>query len=500
MMSWINHELEDVTDERLAGMLTKKQVVILGASTRVIAYITKYLDKNNCIVIDSNPLMEGKVFEGFIVHSINYFSELDSAEVVAISVIKNYSYIMQLMKEIQIKEFYIQKYNSLNKYKSEFLKNDELIRKNKEILHTGNFDFVDFIYDGKFVVNVIEAIIRESDISKHLIIIHYLNELNPDDLYNVWELYEQNQNKYNNVIILNDMYHSFDLDDNAKYHLITTLKNSKRIIFHSGVISIRLGDFLSEFINEFREKTYLIIHGGELLWKTSSNEYHKFFSKIGNVVLNNQKYFTILNSLYNFNEGVNVITNSSLAYDSGIIVMPNEKSNKTLNVLVGYSAAKDIDHKLAFELLEKFKDEDMNVICPLSYMGDETYINEVIAKGRDIFGEKLKVIREFLTLEDYSRLLSEVDIGVFPLSRNCGWTTIFAMLKGGKKIYLTSVNSYREIFKYNITVFNVSDISVYDFQKFKENKVGGVNKEEIEKYLKDSKQNMFSWSKLYSTN
>jgi hypothetical protein len=187
-----------------------------------------------------------------------------------------------------------------------------------------------------------------------------------------------------------------------------------------------------------------------------------------------------------------------LTYDSGLIVTSNKKRKDTLNIMVGYSATKDIDHKSAFKLLEKFKDENINVICPLSYMGDETYINEVIAKGRDIFEEKFIVLREFLGMEEYGRLLSEVDIGLFPLSRNCGWTTIYSMLKGGKKIYITSVNSYRELFKYNVTIFDINDIKLIDFQQFKENKVGDVNKEEIQKYLKDSKKNTFGWSKLYS--
>ncbi len=497
-MSWINHELEEITDEKFAQKLIWKKVIVLGASTRIIGYIDKYLNREKCIVIDSNPLMEGKVFEGFVVHNLNYIKELDSDNIVVITAIKNYTYIAERMKANQIKEFYVHKYISLDKYKSEFFENQGLIKKNKEILKSGKFDYIDFIYDGKFVINVIETIKRESDINKHLIVIHYLNELNPDDLYNVWELYKQNQNRYNNVIVLNDMYHSFDFDDSMKNKFITTLKNSKKIIFHSGVMSIRLGDFLSEYINEFKEKTYLIMHGGELSWKTGSNEYHKLFSNIGNVILNNEKYFTILNSLYEFKKNINVITNSSLTYDSGLIVTSNKKRKDTLNIMVGYSATKDIDHKLAFKLLEKFKDENINVICPLSYMGDETYINEVIAKGRDIFEEKFIVLREFLGMEEYGRLLSEVDIGLFPLSRNCGWTTIYSMLKGGKKIYITSVNSYRELFKYNVTIFDINDIKLNDFQQFKENKVGDVNKEEIQKYLKDSKKNTFGWSKLYS--
>lgn len=499
-MSWIDHKLEEITDERLAQKLISNKVVVFGASTRIIGYIGKYLNRENCIVIDSNPLMEGNVFEGFVVHNLNYIKELDSDNIAVITVIKNYTYIAERMKVNQIKKFYVHKYISLNKYKSEFFENHELIKKNKEILQNGKFDYIDFIYDGKFVINVIETIKRESAINKHLIVIHYLNELNPDDLYNVWELYKQNQNRYNNVIVLNDMYHSFDFNDIMKNKFITTLKNCKKIIFHSGVMSIRLGDFLSEYINEFREKTYLIMHGGELSWKTSSNEYHKLFSNVGNVVLNNEKYFTILNSLYKFKKNINVISNSSLTYDSGLIVNSNKKRKDTLNIMVGYSATKDIDHVLAFELLKKFKDEDINVICPLSYMGDETYINDVIIKGREIFGNKLIVLREFLSMEQYSKLLTNIDVGIFPLLSNCGWTTIYAMLKGGKKIYITSVNTYREIFKYNVTIYEINEIKLNNFQQFKENKVGDVNKEEIQKYVKNSKQNTFGWNNLYSNN
>lgn len=499
-MSWINNELEEITDEELAQALENKKVLILGASTRVITYINLYLRKDNCIIIDSNPFVEGKVFENYVIHGLDYLKEINSDDIAVISVIKNYSYIAHLMSEMKIKDFYVQKYISFFKYKKEFIQNTEFIKKNKEILQSGNFDYVDFIYDGKFVVNLIDTINKKSDIKNHLIVIHYLNELNPDDLYMVWQFYKQSQEKYYNIIILNDMYHSFDLDDNMKKQIILTLKNSKKIIFHSGVISIRLGDFLSEYLDEFRKKTFLIIHGGELSWKTNTNEYHNMFSKVGNVVVNKVEYFTIVNSLYNFKKDTKVITNSSLAYDSGIIVESNDKRNKTLNIMVGYSANKAIDHILAFKLLEKFKDEDVNIICPLSYMGDENYINEVVKTGRNIFGEKLTVLSEFLNNEDYSRLLSSVDIGVFPISVNCGWTTIFSLLKGGKKIYITSVNSYREIFKYNVTVFDIDEIKSVDYQQFKDNKVSEINIEEIQRYITASEQNMFTWSKLYSSN
>ncbi|MFT4106043.1 MAG: TDP-N-acetylfucosamine:lipid II N-acetylfucosaminyltransferase [Lacrimispora sp.] len=494
-MEWLDNELNEVSDEELIKLINNKTVVIFGASKRIMQYIDAW-NKERYIIIDSNSSLEGTLFHGLKIHRLDSLSDLCKEDIVVMSVIKDYPYISNVMRLYQIKEFYVQKYISVDQYKKEFVVNQEFHKISREVLGQGKFDFIDFIYDGKFVVNVIETIKRTSDINKHLIVVHYTNELNPDDLYNVWEFYKEIQRENKNLIIINDLYTGNT--ELLNHQFLDILMKSKKIIFHSGVMSLTLGDFIKRHIFKFREKTYLVIHGGELSWNTSAKEFHDCFSDIGNLVLFNEISYNTLSNLYHFKEDVNIIINNCSFYDTGILMKERNEADATVNILVGHSATTALNHIEAFRLLEKFKDEDIKVFCPLSYEVDESYVNAVISEGIKIFGEKFIAMCEYMELKQYGQLLTDIDIGIFPLTRDCGWTTIYSLLKSGKKVYTTSVNNNNDILKYGIKVFNIDEIKNNTFEEFADCRICMENKRNIREYIETLEKDGFSWNKLYS--
>ena len=494
-MEWLNSELDEISDEELAEAINNKKIVVFGASSRIMPYI-RIWDKEKCIIIDSNSELDGKLFHDLVIHNLDFLDELDMENLVVISAIKNYTYISEMMKKYHISEFYIQKYLAVNQYKKKFLINNEFYEMNRDILNKEKFDFIDFIYDGKFVVNVIETIKSKSDINRHLVIVHYVNELNSDDFYQVWEFYKEIQKKYKNLVIINDLYtRNIQL---LNEQLLNILMNSKRIVFHSGIISSALGGFIKRHIDKFRERTYFIVHGGELSWNTVNNLSHDIFSDIGNIVVDNKEYFARLNNLYHFKNDINFIANSFLFYDNGMAIKKKDRNVTTKNILIGHSATRAIDHIRAFQLLKKYKNENIKVICPLSYEREDVYVNEVIVKGRHTFGEKFIAIHEYMDMEHYNRLLSEIDVGIFPLTKDCGWTTIYSLLKGGRKIYITPINNYKRVFRYDVRVFDVDELEESSFEDFIDNSDGIGNQKKVQEYIDQSERNSFSWSKLYS--
>lgn len=161
----------------------------------------------------------------------------------------------------------------------------------------------------------------------------------------------------------------------------------------------------------------------------------------------------------------------------------NENTEKT--IIVGNSATKENCHLEAFEMLRHLKDEDLKIICPLSY-GDEKYKDEVIKKGKEIFKNKFEPITEFMNYDDYLELLSKCSVGIFNNNRQQAMGNINALLKIGKKIYLRSNTSmWKEYEKNNLMVFDIKDLSKTSYEdlfrfdvKYKKQNYDNIEKKE----------------------
>ena len=140
-------------------------------------------------------------------------------------------------------------------------------------------------------------------------------------------------------------------------------------------------------------------------------------------------------------------------------VRSRPKKHKALRITVGNSAAYENHHIEAFRMLRHLKDEDIEIICPVSY-GDDDYRNEVIAEGRRIFGKKFYPVTEFMPMKDYVDFLSECDIGIFNNDRQQGMGNISILLRLGKKIYMREDTSMWQHFRdtMNYYIYPVSEL------------------------------------------
>ncbi|MBQ7155118.1 MAG: TDP-N-acetylfucosamine:lipid II N-acetylfucosaminyltransferase [Synergistaceae bacterium] len=106
-----------------------------------------------------------------------------------------------------------------------------------------------------------------------------------------------------------------------------------------------------------------------------------------------------------------------------------------IRIVAGNSAFPENQHIETFHLLAHLRDENIEVVCPLSY-GSLEYREKVIAEGRKIFGGKFIPVTEFMAYEEYISFLAACDIGVFSNNRQQGMGNISLLLRLGKKVYM----------------------------------------------------------------
>lgn len=114
-----------------------------------------------------------------------------------------------------------------------------------------------------------------------------------------------------------------------------------------------------------------------------------------------------------------------------------EKESGKTYIQVGNSACETNNHIDVFEKLSKYKYENIEIICPLSYSGNEEYIGQVIESGYKIYGkDKFIPITDFMPFDEYLELLAKVDVAIFNHQRQRGLGNIISLLGLGKKVYI----------------------------------------------------------------
>ncbi|RAX53070.1 hypothetical protein CCY99_06805 [Helicobacter sp. 16-1353] len=148
--------------------------------------------------------------------------------------------------------------------------------------------------------------------------------------------------------------------------------------------------------------------------------------------------------------------------------------NNTKTIIqIGNSATKSNNHLKALEILLPYKDM-VQVILPLSY-GDMKYAENIARFAKTHFNDVV-ILKDFMPLDEYNKILQKIDIAIFALHRQQAMGNIFILLFLGKKIYLESSSTMwdsltQKGFKiFNINDFNINKLSL-DSAKYNKNLV-----------------------------
>lgn len=137
-----------------------------------------------------------------------------------------------------------------------------------------------------------------------------------------------------------------------------------------------------------------------------------------------------------------------------------------ISILAGNSATTSNNHIELFNILSKFKDYPIRIICPLSY-GDMEYGKKAAEKGKEIFADKFYPIFEYMPPAEYAKLIHSIDIGIMNQYRQQAIGNMNALMYAGKKVFLRrDTSSFRFFKSAGAKVFATDDISEQSFEEF----------------------------------
>ena len=220
--------------------------------------------------------------------------------------------------------------------------------------------------------------------------------------------------------------------------------SSNKVILHHK--ELRLYMFLFIFRN-FLKKTYWGIWGidGD---KEKKGIFNGIIKKIEFFVRSNFKgYITQVKGDY---EIIKQRTNCKGKYYDCFMYPSNlykeiplkEYEKEEIFIQAGNSAQNCNNHLEIFEKLKIYKDEKIKIFCILSY-GDEGNKDNIIKKGKEIFGDKFVPIVDFMKFDEYMEFLSKIDIAIFAHDVQKAVGNITSLLSMKKTVYLKeSVTTY----------------------------------------------------------
>lgn len=201
---------------------------------------------------------------------------------------------------------------------------------------------------------------------------------------------------------------------------------------------------------QFKEKIKTIKRINALILPKHYDQELELIKKIYH--LENLPYFN-----YNYDQNVDLAIHYKLKAS---------KTDKTI-IQLGNSATESNNHVDAFDVLNQFKNENIELVLPMSY-GNHKYNHFVKKYGNFIFKNKIKFLEDFVPRAEYIQQLMEVDVCVMYHNRQQAFGNCVPLLILGKKLYLKKENPLYSFFKsIGVVVFNANEIKDLDFDSFK---------------------------------
>ncbi len=130
------------------------------------------------------------------------------------------------------------------------------------------------------------------------------------------------------------------------------------------------------------------------------------------------------------------------------------------SIIIGNSGSLTNNHEYAMRLLSKLNTGNRKIVVPLSYSGKKEYLDIVIEKGKELFGENFEPLLEFMPLGDYNRLQQSVNIAIYGNWRQEAIGNILISLYLGAKVFISNKNPILAWAKgHNLVVFELEQMT-----------------------------------------
>ncbi len=216
------------------------------------------------------------------------------------------------------------------------------------------------------------------------------------------------------------------------------------------------------------KKCYWVMWGGDLYihdapvkdWRWKKNEFFRHFivKRIGHFITYIKGDYELARKWY----GAKGEYHHCLMYPSNLYkeyILP-QKHEATINILVGNSADPTNNHAEVFEKLTAYKQENIQIFCPLSY-GPADDAERIAKLGKELFGDRFTPLLDFMPFERYLELLGKIDVAVFAHKRQQAMGNMITLLGLGKKVYIRcDVTPWTMFHDLGVKLFDVCKIDL----------------------------------------
>jgi len=276
-----------------------------------------------------------------------------------------------------------------------------------------------------------------------------VNEYYPQDLNYIYIYRSENNGDIRNTIEGNNIEYTTDLFSSVE---LAKLEGRGKLFIHGFYLPhfVKYALAATEVIS--KNSLVLVIYGADLYnnrYLLQDNFFHpgiwvqeyqkkRLIRRIGNFMTFASSDYDLLHEWYGANgKQYDCLYPSNANIELLSKIRGETNNDRAVRILLGNSATVTNRHEEALGWLERYKNNDIRIICPLSY-GDMEYGNRVEDYGRSIFGENFIPIRNYMGIDEYSLLLNSVDIAIYNNNRQQATGNIEILGYLGKKIFVRS--------------------------------------------------------------
>lgn len=368
---------------------------------------------------------------------------------------------------------------------------------------------IHFLPDSVYSKRFIEINNRINNDSIYIVLYGELKHLNKKDVVSIPLLNEYSLRKHPFLFIKNF------------YKLLKCINKAERVYFHY-LLDLHLVLVLFFLRNK---KTFWLVWGADLydrikyelydlntlkLFQNSEKKYkkriirHKIKEIIVSKAIKKISYIgTIIDGDYklisdNFgvsNNRIDFFYANPLKFD--YYIPSTYSSKKIINILLGNSGDPTNNHIIILEKLKKMN--NIKIYCPLSY-GNPDYIKKIIDYGKLNLGDSFIPITEFLSENEYLKILDTIDVAIMNHYRQQALGNIFVLLALGKVVYINSKSTIYDFFiKKGIVIHDTNELLNETFIDFSFLEEETKNKNRcIVKNINSEEQSLLYIKQLYT--
>lgn len=158
-------------------------------------------------------------------------------------------------------------------------------------------------------------------------------------------------------------------------------------------------------------------------------------------------------------------------------------------IMVGNSGSFTNNHEYVFKYLQKIDLRDKTIIAPLNYNGTPEYRNQIHRKGLELFGNRFYGLTEFLSLDDYNKLLLKAEVALFGNWRQEAVGNIVIELYLGSKVFLSRKSPL-------LSHFRSLGITLFELEKINEKELHIPLPEDLKRRNRDILISLLNWDRL----